>query len=409
MVAMIVLTLLAATPLARAQVSEPRVVLLNSSVTGRCGTGFYLNPSTVMTNRHVVDSICPQNVCKGLPESLGQVSVTATLSSLDIALLKVAEQPEATVVAFSEPRRDSEVRATGFPNCKERESRNGKVTGLRPLDITLDLKIDYGMSGSPILDAEGRVVGIVRQADSLGGALVGASIGGGFAARGSRGDVVQSLLTASARERCGMEASFITKQWSRLMDRLTGFERGLELLSLRESSLGLLSCADGDPSLARHLLLFLRRPHEFATAGFGESLDPVSWKLDLAALTSALTAYGAATIGAPSLPRTLEEELNSVVGTEERRSELKEVLGSLSHRDFYGAEFDILSSLGTSLLGIAFLIVIWAFSGGLVLRDAPGGVLRKVLVTVAVLLVFWPLSLAAYLFFRVRNNAKPPP
>lgn len=386
--------------------ADPLAVRLMSDKNGYCGSGFYLEADTVVTNLHVVESLCPQGDCSGLTKSIGPAQIGSRFPALDIATLKVAPREHFANPALSTAERDLAVRILGFPGCKELETRKGGVSAVRPLDLTLTANAEYGMSGSPVVDQSGKIVGVLRRADTLGGAMVGAAFGGGFPARVIRADVLERVLKATPREQCGIQASVLTQQWLRVLDRVTGFDRGLELLGLREAAIGLTDCVHVDPSLAKDLLLFLRRPHEYPALGFGASSDQLVWELQKVALASSLTAFGSAPVGAPPELWDLEAVLTKQLSSE-RADEVKAMTALMSSRSFYGAEADLFTFMGSILLWVILFGTMWAFSGGVVFRDVSGPVVWKLLVTLAVLILLWPLSLVAYLVMRKKPS--PPP
>jgi hypothetical protein len=151
----------------------------------RSGTAFCVHPSGLfVTNEHVVAGIEKEQI--KLVVDAGQstqrilpATVVRSDKSLDLALLRVASKdalpslPLGTMQGVSELM---DVVAFGFPlgfalspDHKEYPAISvnaGKVSSLRAKGgqverIQIDISVTYGNSGSPVLDGEGKLVGVI--------------------------------------------------------------------------------------------------------------------------------------------------------------------------------------------------------------------------------------------------------
>jgi len=142
------------------------------------GSGFVLPGGVVVTNRHVVDQ--PRQVTlntwdgRSLEASVDGVAVDSDLAVLtlgDDAGLPVAELAPET------PQPGTPVIAVGYPGGGPATVSTGTVVGITDADvlgesagvIVVDAEIRQGNSGGPLLDEQGRVVGVVFALDTASG------------------------------------------------------------------------------------------------------------------------------------------------------------------------------------------------------------------------------------------------
>ncbi len=147
------------------------------------GTGFYVaDQKLVVTNYHVVTS-CSEVVIsgQGIPKRIAEVIFID--ARRDLAFLK-ADLPDLPNLAFSqEPIKEgTRVTAIGHPYGLRYTSTQGIVSKAKRLHpennttyIQLDAAINPGNSGGPLLDSEGKLVGvntfILDRGQALGFAL----------------------------------------------------------------------------------------------------------------------------------------------------------------------------------------------------------------------------------------------
>lgn len=144
------------------------------------GSGFAIDSSTLITNRHVVaDSSDLQ-----LSTYDGRdVAVTASSAAAlaDLAVVRTADAlPTAPGLADADPDPGDEVTVVGYPQGGALTVTSGQVIGATtdPLNENLgqvlvtNAEVEPGSSGSAVLDAEGRVVGVVYAKNSTGQSFV---------------------------------------------------------------------------------------------------------------------------------------------------------------------------------------------------------------------------------------------
>lgn len=130
------------------------------------GTGFYVNATDMVTNAHVVET------CRSMRDPQGRrLRLVQIDHQLDLALLRSdASTDEWLLIAAPEPLRlGSGVYVMGFPFYGQLgnsvivtrgvvSSRSGYLG--RRTNFGLTAPIQPGNSGGPVLDAQGRVVGV---------------------------------------------------------------------------------------------------------------------------------------------------------------------------------------------------------------------------------------------------------
>lgn len=134
--------------------------------TGSTGSAFVVETPdgpALVTNRHVVEHAATVGV-RALD---GSSSLTVTgvrlATSADVAVLEVTDEdrlPPALVLASTPAAAGDPVRLVGFPAATP-FTTTGEVARRDGAQLRLDLDVDPGASGSPVVDADGEVVGQV--------------------------------------------------------------------------------------------------------------------------------------------------------------------------------------------------------------------------------------------------------
>lgn len=142
---------------------RPRSAVTESESTG---TGFYIGPRTLVTAAHVVTG------CHGVTLSDGTaLRVVASDSDRDVAVL-TAPRPAPTWLSLADrnARLGQRVHAVGFPYYAiagtSLNLTSGNVSALAGVDddprfFSFSAPVQPGNSGGPLIDARGRVLGLV--------------------------------------------------------------------------------------------------------------------------------------------------------------------------------------------------------------------------------------------------------
>lgn len=141
------------------------------------GSGFALDATTLITNRHVVaDSADLQLSTYDGRDIAATAASTAALA--DLAIVRtVDELPAFPELAEADPQPGDAVTIVGYPQGGQLTVTSGRVMGATtdPLNENLgevlvtDAPVEPGSSGSAVLDAQGRVIGVVyaKNADDM--------------------------------------------------------------------------------------------------------------------------------------------------------------------------------------------------------------------------------------------------
>jgi S1-C subfamily serine protease len=157
------------------------VVLIKSATS--TGTGFFVTQDLLLTNAHVVDGQSFVTVRLSSGQTLdGRVERTS--QDLDLAVVRAAARPDSNQIlqlgSATPVRSGQEVLAIGSPLGLQNTVTRGIVSAVRTAGgvnlIQTDAAINPGNSGGPLLDREGRVIGVttlkmMRGAESLGFAV----------------------------------------------------------------------------------------------------------------------------------------------------------------------------------------------------------------------------------------------
>jgi S1-C subfamily serine protease len=161
--------------------AAPAVVLIHAARS--TGTGFFVSHDLLLTNAHVVDGQSFVDVRLTNGGTL-QGRVERTSQDLDLAVVRVTARPgghQILQLASAIPvRAGQEVLAIGSPLGLQNTVTRGIVSAVRTAGgvdlIQTDAAINPGNSGGPLLDRDGRVIGVttlkvMRGAESLGFAV----------------------------------------------------------------------------------------------------------------------------------------------------------------------------------------------------------------------------------------------
>lgn len=128
------------------------------------GSGFFVDPTTVVTNFHVIDGaveikVKPIGSDKFLPKSM---PIKAS-EIYDIAIIETSNYPYKLEIDTSLQFVGEKVFAIGNPSGLEGTISEGIISGIRKTDydvLQITAPISPGSSGGPVLDEKGKVIGI---------------------------------------------------------------------------------------------------------------------------------------------------------------------------------------------------------------------------------------------------------
>lgn len=149
---------------------KPSVVKLivfdDSGSSTKIGTGFFISKSKLVTNKHVIDGAKSVRI-KMFDETDLYTNNIQTIPNTDIAILDFDAKGnfvKPLPIAATPPRVGDRVIVYGAPLGLEGSVSDGVISAFRNLEgndlIQLTAPISTGSSGSPVLDLEGRVIGV---------------------------------------------------------------------------------------------------------------------------------------------------------------------------------------------------------------------------------------------------------
>jgi S1-C subfamily serine protease len=132
------------------------------------GSGFAIGGGIIVTNRHVIEDATTISLNTWDGASL-DASVEGVDYTDDLALVRIdRELPSAGRLATEDPVTGADVTVIGYPLGGQQELTSGRVVDYARLEtdegprvVRLSTEIWPGNSGGPVLDDDGRVVGVV--------------------------------------------------------------------------------------------------------------------------------------------------------------------------------------------------------------------------------------------------------
>jgi len=162
--------------------------VVSIETTATRGTGFFVTPDLIVTNAHVVGGHSYLSVRLAGGKTI-QGRVERTSVDLDLATIRASAPREATQIlelgSLSNVRAGQEVLAIGSPLGLQNTVTRGIVSAVRMVGgvqlIQTDAAINPGNSGGPLLDRDGRVIGITTLKMARGAESLGFAVGVGHA------------------------------------------------------------------------------------------------------------------------------------------------------------------------------------------------------------------------------------
>lgn len=140
------------------------------------GSGFAINATTLITNRHVVADSADLQVSTYDGRDI-EVSAASIASIADLAVVRTTQSlPSYPRLAAADPVPGDQVTVVGYPEGGTLTVTSGQVVGTTtdPLNESLgqvlvtNAPVEPGSSGSAVLNADGQIVGVVYAKNASG-------------------------------------------------------------------------------------------------------------------------------------------------------------------------------------------------------------------------------------------------
>lgn len=137
------------------------------------GTGFVIDKSgLIATNLHVIGEARPISVQTADGKSLPLKAIHASDRALDLAILQVdATDLQPLPLVEEKPDVGEAIVVMGNPHGLKHSVVSGVVSGLREIDernmLQLAVPVEPGNSGGPVVDMQGRVLGVVTMKSAV--------------------------------------------------------------------------------------------------------------------------------------------------------------------------------------------------------------------------------------------------
>jgi len=130
------------------------------------GSGFFVSPRKIITNEHVVDGAYSAEVFTD-QGYYDRVTILNADQDMDLAILSVDAEDEIPLQLNPDAalKPGQRVIVIGHPLGLDKTLSDGLISGVQTIDqvqiVQITAPISDGSSGSPVLDEEGRVIGVV--------------------------------------------------------------------------------------------------------------------------------------------------------------------------------------------------------------------------------------------------------
>jgi S1-C subfamily serine protease len=139
------------------------------------GSGFFVGPDLFVTNHHVVNGGLRSTIVRPRGVRYAVAGVTAIDRRADLVVLKTTRQSDAYLpLATTTPQIGDAIAVYGAPLGVTGTLSTGIISAAPEADgapLQISAPISHGSSGSPVVNADGDVVGVATSFNALGQAL----------------------------------------------------------------------------------------------------------------------------------------------------------------------------------------------------------------------------------------------
>ncbi len=388
----------------------PSVLLLTSPGNNACATGFILPNGLVLTNAHVARALCPFGACEDVSAfragAIGElpkqklasqgITIRTVIPALDVAFLDMhSSEPLTGVFAQTAPPAiQTEVHSLGFPKCGALSVSDGKILSQGTLNFGTSLSGAHGSSGSPVFNAQGDLLGIVAESDSISGGLLSLISDYKFEAVAMRADRALALGTSDPR-------ALLEKQSDLLLEH---YRTGLRLMPAFQRSRAAVSFIGAVEALKDEIIFASEFPERVAFLPLGQSARYIS-EVEITPSTSLMRslatlvlAYNLEVKGPFLTPLqrlnvdSLFEALNKRGLPSDLLGEWKDLLMTSAASSYPGLELYGMTIVAEILIIAVIVVGALMLSAGYVYGRLRGSRLKRFLWSAACFII-WPIPL----------------
>lgn len=415
--------------------SDPRspkqaVVRLSAEHLG-CGSGFFVEDgAALVTNAHVVELLCAGTVCpslridhdsgqghfeSALPADTVDLKVRLRLPSIDLAILDLPpslRSPFSLEFSTATAPAGAEISLLGYPGCLALEETRGAISDITTTSFLSGARGASGSSGGPVLDASGNVVGVAFQSDSLLRPIYDAVGRGSYPLRAVRAELLHTLFATPASTLRSTEAGLLLELYSKDVAPFGGLirlKRGLQFLNSARMLANTILGETGRADFVRAAAQMDRAPEAILQRTAPSPETPAGKEMELLSFVTNLESRGLMSGAARRMtPERLSATLQAQGYTPEDITRFLSFLPRPEMRNNPGI-IPLLALIGAVAMACsAAIITLWAGSLGYVYARGRGGRIRRLARTLAVAVLFWPVSLIMLRVFAKRSaSAKP--
>ncbi|NMC64206.1 MAG: trypsin-like peptidase domain-containing protein [SAR324 cluster bacterium] len=409
------------------QIDFNKSVFLLSSKDGACASGFLVDQGKLLTNYHVVSSVCPFADCKDLqvlkasridgPPSeaikIQKATLLRSFPAMDLALIDIGNalryNPTIQTATSELPPPGTELFAVGFPSCETLKVNSGTLISSDPMHLSTSINGAFGSSGSPVFLGDGRLIGVVIQAISLRQAFENYLFKKPFNLRAVRLDSFQDLLSKSDLDSFKAEVRILNNYYSQALQDKKGLDRMMSSYQFIAAAQGLRSQVLINPSLSSLAPQFLWFDDYFDSLPqilkFPEKNPDLYLEIEklLVALNLELNGPQRSLFKLLNVDE-IKGALQKVGRPESHIIDIANTISSAITHKYYGVQIQLIIYCTITVIILLVICALWGASIMYVFLENDGSFISNTFKALAVALFFWPLSFLLFLFLHQRQE-----
>jgi len=339
----------------------------------------------------------------------GDVVVEQRLTAFDLAVLSVkpgnGPLPVSLFKAGPPSQSVQKISVLGFPVCGSLGLSEGLVREETPMSYQTTALGNYGSSGSPVFTDDYTIVGVVKQAGSISGALSATVFGTAFTLKAVNGDVLSQIVGKDEAGVIAAQAKLLEREYREHIVNLNGIDRILFGLEMYTNTDNLKNQIRLSPLASKYATIFMPLGDyplravlpRIETDDLGAALRRLIFMSNL----EYKGYYGAAL--APLNPEAISPSLVRAGYSTAEADDFAKLAINLIAQNYPGSMMSIAFDCVYFVLLSWLLLLCFSFSIGYVFARERGASFGKRFLAISlVAILFWPVSFLVYLVRRAR-------